>query len=146
MQLAVCPQCCAVASSWRYRSSDPSGNKQVIFAFSVDMWDRETEGIIYLLWWCLQIAADLCLSERCLFPVASANTTADICALQPLLHHVQFYQQYCAFTHSLSYDKLMKCNLCIEIKYLFDIPRWLTLTQSPCKLFISKVPCGVSDL
>ncbi|TNN87028.1 Protein saal1 [Liparis tanakae] len=43
---------CAVASAWRYRSANPSGN--------------------------LPIAADLRLSERRLFPVAPANTSADV--------------------------------------------------------------------
>lgn len=67
---------------------------------STDMWDRTTERSIHLFWWCLQVAADVCLSERCLFPVASASSTADVCALQPPFHHVQLYQQYSAFTHS----------------------------------------------
>lgn len=146
MQLPVCPQCCAVASSWRYGSSDPAGNKQVTFAFSVDMRDGETEREVFIFWRCLQIAADLCLSERCLFPVASANTTADVHALQPLFHHVQLHQQYGAFTHSFLNNKLTKCHLCMKMKYLFDTLRWLTSTQSPCKLFILKVPCGVPDL
>ena len=48
--------------------------------------------------WCLQIAVDLFVQQRRLFPVASAYTTADICALQPLLCHVQFNQWYTALT------------------------------------------------
>ena len=49
MQLPVCPQSCAVASSCRRRSSNPSGNKQVRFPFPVDIWDVGIEGEVLTL-------------------------------------------------------------------------------------------------
>jgi len=139
---SLCVQCCAVASAWRCRSANPSGNLPVCIFHCADTWERKTEREIFIF------CDDVC---RLLLTCVSQK---DVCSLwlrrirqRTSVRSNLFFIMRSSTNSTMLYSKLLnKLITCYLRKYQFDIPRWLTLSQSPCKLFIWKAPCGVSDL